>query len=79
MKNPLARLHKIDYPDAPRLTIFKFVMWELILKYGNLRAELTCLVLVLALAVATHWAVYNHFDHKAAGVRGAACPVTFKS
>lgn len=48
------------------------------MKYGNLRAELTCLLLALALAAASHWAVYNYFDRDAAAASGAACPVTFK-
>jgi len=48
------------------------------LKSNTLIAELGCLVLALALAIATHWGVYNLFDREASAAVGAACPVTFR-
>lgn len=48
------------------------------MKNNTLFAEIGCFVLALALAVATHWGVYNLFDRDAAASVGAACPVTLR-
>lgn len=75
----LARFFKIVYSLTPLFEMLTFILEEINLKHGSLRAELTCLFLALALATAAHWAIYNYFDHDQATVNGAACPVTFKS